>query len=74
MTSMRIEDDEMSFAVLTDRPQGVSSMTDGSIEICLHRRTLKGSMPLNETGDDGRGLVITGRHYILLNPLQSQSD
>ena len=73
-TAVRIEDAQISLAILTDRAQGVSSITDGSIEICLHRRTLTGWMPLNEPGEDGRGLVITGRHYILLNPPQSQAD
>jgi alpha-mannosidase len=73
-TAVRIEDAQMSLAVLTDRSQGVSSMSDGSIEICLHRRTLTGLMALDEPGDDGRGLVITGRHFILLNPPQLQAD
>jgi lysosomal alpha-mannosidase len=73
-TAVRIEDNEMSLAVLTDRPQGASSMSDGSIEICLHRRTITGYMPLDEPGDDGRGLVITGRHSVLLNPPQLQAD
>jgi alpha-mannosidase len=73
-TAVRIEDTQMSLAVLTDRSQGVSSMSDGSIEIFLHRRTLTGWLPLNDTGDDGRGLVVTGRHLILLNPPQLQAD
>jgi lysosomal alpha-mannosidase len=73
-TAVLIEDAQMSLAVLTDRAQGVSSMTDGSIEIFLHRRTLHGWIPLNETGGDGRGLVISGRHSILLNPPQLQAE
>jgi hypothetical protein len=31
-------------------------------------------MPLDEPGDDGRGLIISGRHYILLNPPEKQAD
>ena len=73
-TAVRIEDERMSLAILTDRAQGVSSMSDGSIETGLHRRTLKGPMTLNETGEDGRGLVITGRHFILLNPPHLQAN
>jgi lysosomal alpha-mannosidase len=73
-TAVRIEGEQMSLAVLTDRAQGVSSMIDGSIEICLHRRLYNAFMPLNEPGDDGRGLIITGRHSVLLNPPQLQAD
>ena len=73
-TAVRLEDDQWSLAILTDRAQGVTSMTDGSIEICLHRRVFNSFVPLNETGDDGRGLVISGRHSILLNPPQLQAD
>ena len=73
-TAVRIEGEHLSLAVLTDRAQGVSSMIDGSIEICLHRRLLTGLISLNETGEDGRGLVITGRHSVLLNPRQLQGD
>jgi len=73
-TAVRIKGPDRSLAILTDRSQGVSSMEDGSIEICLHRRILHSRISLNETGDDGRGLVITGRHYILLNPPELQAD
>jgi lysosomal alpha-mannosidase len=73
-TAVRIEGPDRSLAVLTDRAQGVSSMIDGSIEICLHRRILHSRISLNETGDDGRGLVISGRHFVLLNPPELQAD
>ena len=49
-------------------------MIDGSIEICLHRRLYNAMFPLNEPGDDGRGLVITRQHPVLLSPPQSQAD
>eukprot|EP01083_Nonionella_stella_P119726 358132_1 len=47
-TAIFIEDTgKASLTVLTDRSQGGSSLKDGSIELMVHRRTLK---------DDGRGV------------------
>jgi hypothetical protein len=52
-----IEDDNKSLAVVTDRSQGGSSLTDGAIEIMVQRRTLADDArgvgePLNETDGD----------------------
>jgi len=58
--------------VLTDRSQGGSSITDGSIELMIHRRLFMDDAfgvgeALNEPGVDGKGLVITGSHYLVFN-------
>lgn len=60
------------FTVLTDRSQGGSSIKDGSIELMIHRRLFMDDAfgvgeALNETGVDGKGLVITGSHYLVFN-------
>jgi len=49
-----IEDKEKSLGIVTDRSQGGSSLTDGSIEVMVQRRTLADDArgvgePLNET-------------------------
>src|SRR6185437_2497012 len=59
---------DMQLTVVTDRAQGGSSEVDGQIELMIHRRlladTLKWSWGLNETGVDGKGLVVSGKHFI----------
>ncbi|KAK3768503.1 hypothetical protein RRG08_060865 [Elysia crispata] len=64
---------DLQFTVLTDRSHGGSSLNDGDVEIMLHRRLLKDDCkgvgePLNETAY-GRGLIVRGKHYLLLNKI-----
>lgn len=66
-----IRDSKSQLTVLTDRAQGGSSLQDGAVELMLHRRLFVDdgfgvAEPLNETGVDGRGLVVKGRHWIFL--------
>jgi lysosomal alpha-mannosidase len=63
---------DVQFTILTDRSQGGSSMMDGSIELMVHRRLLYDDKrgvgePLNETGLLGEGLVIKGKHWVILD-------
>lgn len=73
-TKMFIRDvnKDIQLTLLTDRSQGGSSLQDGQMELMLHRRLLfddgRGvGEPLNETGVDGCGLIVRGKHYIYLD-------
>ena len=66
-----IKDSKAQLSVLTDRSHGGSSIYDGSIEIMLHRRLLHDdylgvNQALNEPGLDGKGLIVRGKHRVLL--------
>ncbi|XP_031293223.2 lysosomal alpha-mannosidase isoform X1 [Camelus dromedarius] len=68
-----ITDGHKQLTVLTDRSQGGSSLSDGSIELMVHRRLLKDDArgvgePLLEAGS---GLWVRGRHLVLLDKAQS---
>jgi hypothetical protein len=91
---MYVEDakTKSAFAVVTDRTQGGSSLRDGTMELMVHRRTLKDdyrgvSEPINETDIGitpnppwgnatriGRGLVIRGKHRILVSGSSATSE
>ncbi|EPY83529.1 Lysosomal alpha-mannosidase precursor isoform 2-like protein [Camelus ferus] len=67
------QDGHKQLTVLTDRSQGGSSLSDGSIELMVHRRLLKDDArgvgePLLEAGS---GLWVRGRHLVLLDKAQS---
>ncbi|KAI1716495.1 alpha mannosidase middle domain-containing protein [Ditylenchus destructor] len=68
-----LSDEQTQMTVLTDRSHGGSSLIDGQIEIMLHRRAYWDddfgvNEPLDEPGEDGRGLVVRGTHWLLLGP------
>ena len=75
-TGVVMDDGQTGLGVLVDRAHGASSLQDGNLEIMIHRRILYAcalSVTINETGPDGRGLVITGSHRLLMGPVQSSS-
>uniref|UniRef100_A0ABM5FLY9 Alpha-mannosidase n=1 Tax=Pogona vitticeps TaxID=103695 RepID=A0ABM5FLY9_9SAUR len=74
-----IKDKKVQLTVLTDRSQGGSSILDGSLELMVHRRLLHDDArgvgePLLEPGDYHHGLVVRGRHLILLDTAESSAD
>ena len=72
-------DDDDAMVVLNDRSQGGASMQDGSLEFMVHRRLLKDDgrgvdEALNEPGLDGKGLIITGRHYVSMVDVEEAAE
>ena len=64
----------VQFVILNDRSQGGASLLDGCVELMVHRRTLVDDKrgvgePINETGQFGEGLIIRGKHYLILKPV-----
>ncbi|XP_063997381.1 lysosomal alpha-mannosidase, partial [Pogoniulus pusillus] len=71
-THIYIKDSRLQLTVLTDRSQGGSSLSDGSLELMVHRRLLHDdnrgvAEPLSEPGTDKQGLVVRGHHLVLLD-------
>nr|XP_056703983.1 lysosomal alpha-mannosidase [Euleptes europaea] len=74
-----IKDQKVQLTVLTDRSQGGSSTADGSLELMVHRRLLYDDNrgvgePLLEPGIYHDGLVVRGRHLILLDTAESSAE
>ncbi|KAK3086623.1 hypothetical protein FSP39_021156 [Pinctada imbricata] len=69
----------IQLTVLTDRSQGGSSIQDGCVELMVHRRlvvddNLGVGEALNETGADGQGLVVRGKHYLFLDTIDRSAQ
>ncbi|KAJ4794961.1 Alpha-mannosidase [Rhynchospora pubera] len=72
-----IQDESKELSVLVDRSVGGSSISDGQIELMLHRRLLVDDArgvdeALNETvctNDGCAGLVIQGKYYTKIDPI-----
>uniref|UniRef100_A0A8C0WYT4 Lysosomal alpha-mannosidase n=1 Tax=Castor canadensis TaxID=51338 RepID=A0A8C0WYT4_CASCN len=68
-----ITDGYMQLTVLTDRSQGGSSLSDGSLELMVHRKLLVD----DERGvgepllDEGSGEWVRGRHLVLLDQVNN---
>ncbi|NXU21039.1 MA2B1 mannosidase, partial [Pardalotus punctatus] len=78
-TRIFIKDQKLQLTVLTDRSQGGSSVLDGSLELMVPRGLLKDDSrgvgePLDEPGDDGQGLVVRGRHRVLLDTAAAAAE
>lgn len=66
---------DLQMTVLTDRSQGGASMLDGSLELMLHRRLLFDDSygvdeALNEPGHDYQGLIVRGKHRLVVDAIQ----
>ncbi|CAK9177487.1 unnamed protein product [Ilex paraguariensis] len=74
---MYMKDDATELSVLVDRSVGGSSISDGQLELMLHRRLLRDDSrgvaeALNETvciHDECYGLTIQGKFYFRIDPL-----
>ncbi|XP_075438214.1 lysosomal alpha-mannosidase-like, partial [Ascaphus truei] len=74
-----IKDRDVQLTVLTDRSQGGASITDGSLELMVHRRLLYDDNrgvgeALLESGAHGEGIVVRGRHLVLLDTPRGAAD
>lgn len=74
-TFIRDYDQDVQLTILPDRPQGGSSIDDGSLELMVHRRlTLDDGFgmeeALNEPGEDGKGLVVRGKHRVIVGDIK----
>uniref|UniRef100_A0A6G1SA06 Lysosomal alpha-mannosidase n=1 Tax=Aceria tosichella TaxID=561515 RepID=A0A6G1SA06_9ACAR len=66
-------------SILVDRAQAGTSLNEGDLELLIHRRHLFDDNfgvgePLNEPGEDGRGLVTRGKHRLFLKFQDQGSD
>ncbi|XP_069803883.1 lysosomal alpha-mannosidase [Dendropsophus ebraccatus] len=74
-----IKDKNIQFTVLTDRSQGGSSITDGSLELMVNRRLLYDDFrgvgePLLEPGPYLEGIILRGKHLLLLDTPEDSAD
>lgn len=74
-TFIRDYERNLQLTVLPDRPQGGSSLIDGSLELMLHRRLFYDDgfgmeEALDEAGSDSRGLIVKGRHHVILSDIR----
>uniref|UniRef100_A0A1X7T4H6 Glycosyl hydrolase family 38 C-terminal domain-containing protein n=1 Tax=Amphimedon queenslandica TaxID=400682 RepID=A0A1X7T4H6_AMPQE len=70
------EEKNVQFTILNDRSQGGGSITDGSVELMVHMHLVVGDGavgPLNETGMSGDGLIIRGKHLLLLDNVDNSA-
>ena len=63
----------VTIAVAVDRSEGSTSLTNGQLELMVHRRMLHDDgrgvgQNLNEPGLDGNGLIIRGTHWLTAAP------
>lgn len=68
-SKISIEDGHARMTVINDRSQGGSSLSDGSVELMVHRRLLHDDAfgvgeALNEQAY-GKGIVARGHHYLV---------
>jgi hypothetical protein len=78
-TSFLLKDTEHQVTVLMDRAQACASQATGAGEFMVHRRLLYDDYrgageALNETGADGRGLVVRGVHWVSVDAVATAAQ
>ncbi|KAH9491893.1 Lysosomal alpha-mannosidase [Bulinus truncatus] len=68
----------VQFTVLPDRPQGGSSLGSGVVELMVHRKLMNDDglgvgEPLNDKGIDDKGVIYTGKHYLVLDTIENSA-
>ncbi|XP_025017360.1 lysosomal alpha-mannosidase isoform X2 [Tetranychus urticae] len=74
-TFIRDYDRNLQLTVLPDRAEGGASLTDGALELMVHRRLFYDDgfgmeEALDEPGSDAKGLIVKGRHHVILNDIR----
>ncbi|KAK5639939.1 hypothetical protein RI129_010750 [Pyrocoelia pectoralis] len=69
---------KIDMAILNDRSQGGSSLTDGQVELMIHRRLMNDDEfgveeVLNER-EYGEGVIVRGQHYLFSGFMSSLPD
>jgi lysosomal alpha-mannosidase len=70
---------QLTIDILPDRPQAGSGFKNGSVELMIHRRLSRDDNygmeeALNETGFDGKGLLVSGKHLLILNSIEENIE
>ncbi|XP_048525102.1 lysosomal alpha-mannosidase, partial [Dendroctonus ponderosae] len=75
---IRDEEDDVEFAVLTDRAEGGASLEDGAVELMLLRNTITDDLlGVNEALIElqyGRPIVAKGSHYVVAGHMRNPAD
>ncbi|KAJ2942177.1 hypothetical protein O0L34_g15718 [Tuta absoluta] len=79
VNKISIQNDRQKVSIITDRSEGGSSLEEGVIEVMLHRRLVKDDHkgvgePLNETVLNGVGLVVRGKHRVVLTETKPEDN
>ncbi|XP_069460402.1 lysosomal alpha-mannosidase-like isoform X2 [Ambystoma mexicanum] len=74
-----IKNKKVQLTVLTDRSQGGTSLTNGSLELMVHRRLLADDgrgveEPLMEPGEYKDGLMVRGKHLLFLETVEASAE
>ncbi|ESO94820.1 hypothetical protein LOTGIDRAFT_232262 [Lottia gigantea] len=80
-SKMFIQDEskDVRVSVMTDRCQAGGSIQDGSMELMVHRRLFRDdglgvSENLNELGEDQKGIIYKGKHYLFIDGIEKSNE
>ncbi|KAF7265915.1 hypothetical protein GWI33_020660 [Rhynchophorus ferrugineus] len=71
---LKDEENNLQFAVLTDRAEGGSSLKNGEVELMLHRNCLRddalGVEEALQEKEFGKPIVVRGSHYVVVGHVE----